>query len=176
MEKLFHCRLTAKGWENFTGSMGHGALFKDGKSVEELTARQIARIGSSTVLVNDETGEQVGPSVLHNFLQGQSFTVTEQLKTQTQTDKEFEFDREKLAAEEAARKAAEDKALEEAKAKAIAQVEDLVIYTRTELEAIGGNDGIGGLRKIAKPLGVKGRGISELVDEILAAQNKLTVA
>lgn len=176
MEKLFHCRLTAKGWENFTGSMGHGALFKDGVSAEALTARQIARIGSSTVLVNDETGEQVGPSVMHHFLQGQSFAVPEQLKTKRQEDKEFEFDRDKLAADEAARKAAEEKALEEAKAKAIAQVEDQVIYNRTELEAIGANDGIGGLRAIAKPLGVKGRGISELVTEILAAQNKLTVA
>jgi hypothetical protein len=170
------CRLTARGWVNFTGSMGHGAMFKDGVSVLPLTPRQIARIGSTTTLVNDETGEQVGPSVVHKTLQLQSFDVPTPLKTNEQQEREFEFDREKLAAEEAARKEAEAKALEDAQAKAQAAVEAQVIYTRSELEAIAGNDGINALRAIAKPLNVKGRAIGELVTEILKAQAKLTVA
>lgn len=175
MQKLFHCRLTAPGWVNFSGSMGHGAIFKNGRSVDALNARQIARIGSSTVLVNDETGEQVGPSVIHQGLQGQSFDVAVQLKTQTQVDKEFEFDRERLLAEEKARKDAEAAALEEARAKAEAAVE-AVVYTRAELEAIAGNDGISALREVATPLGVKGRAIGELIEEILKAQAKLAVS
>ena len=170
------CRLAAKGWENFTGSMGHGAMFKDGVSVLPLTPRQIARIGSTTVLVNDETGEQVGPSVIHLNLQPTAAPVAEKLKTAVQEKADFEFDRQKLADEEKARKEAEAKAFEEAQRKAQEQVEAQVIYTRAELEAIAGNDGIGALRDIAKPLGVKGRAIGELVSETLAAQAKLTVA
>lgn len=170
------CRLAAPGWANFTGSMGHGAMFKNGVSVQPLTMRQIARIGSTTMLVNDETGEQVGPAVMHRALQPKSMHVPTPLKNQAEVNAEFEFDREKLAAEEAARMEAEAAALEEAQRKAVEQVENAVVYTRAELEAIAGNDGIGALREIAKPLGVKGRAIGELVNEILAAQAKLTVA
>lgn len=175
MQKLFKCRLAAKGWENFTGSLGHGAKFEKGVSVDALTARQIARIGSSTKLVNDETGEQVGPSVLHNFIQSAPMTPPSPLKNASQEKADFEFDRQKLAAEEKARADAEAAALKEAQEKAMQQIEDAVVYSRAELEAIAANDGIGALRKIATPLGVKGRGIGELVSEILAAQTKLAV-
>lgn len=176
MEKLFICRLAAKGWQNFTGSLGHGAVFKDGVSVEPLTARQIARIGSSTILVNDETGEQVGPSVIHHFIQSKTMEVTPQLKNAEQEKADHEFDRRELAAAEKAQAEADAAALKLAQEKAMQQIEDAVVYTRAELEAVGANDGIAGLREIAKPLGVKGRGISELVDEILAAQTKLAVS
>jgi len=176
MEKLFICRLAAKGWENFTGSLGHGAMFKNGVSVEPLTARQIARIGSSTILVNHETGEQVGPSVIHHFIQSQKMTVAEPLKTAEQEKVDFEFDKRKLAEEEKQRAEADAAALKQAQEKAMQQIENAVVYTRAELEAIGANDGIGGLREIAKPLGIRGRGIAELVNEILAAQTKLAVS
>jgi hypothetical protein len=170
---MFICRLTAPGWENFTGSMGHGAVFENGVSVAPLNARQIARIGASTKLVNEETGEQVGPSVMHNFIQGRELTVAPQLKTARQEQKDFEFDREKLAAEEQQRKEQEAQALAEAHRKALQQVADAIVYTRAELEAIAANNGISGMRAIATPLGVRGRGISELIEEILAAQAKL---
>lgn len=175
MQTLFKCRLTAKGWENFTGSLGHGAVFENGVSVGELNARQIARIGSSTILVNDETGEQVGPSVMHNFIQSAKMVPPTPLKTATKEAADHEFDRKKLAAEAKARAEAEAAALAAAQAKAQKQIEDAVVYTRAELEAIGANDGISGLRVIATPLGVKGRGIGELVNEILAAQAKLAI-
>jgi len=42
-------------------------------------------------------------------------------------------------------------------------------WTREELEVIADKNGISGLRAIAKPLGIKGRGIDELIDEITAA-------
>lgn len=168
-------RIVSPGWENFTGSMGHQAMFEKGVSVGPLNARQIARIGSSLKIVNDETGEQIGPSAMHAKLQPQTFAVAPQLKTKTQADVEHEFDRRKLAEEEKARKEADAKALEEAQRKAQEQVEELVVYSRAELEAIAGNDGIGALRPIGDKLGVKGRSISDLVNSILAAQAKLTV-
>jgi hypothetical protein len=173
---MFHCRLTAPGWENFTGSMGLNAMFKDGRSVEPLTPRQIARIGSTTVLVNDETGEQVGPSVIHWNVQSTAMTVPTPLQTQTQADADAEVERARLIAEADARKAEEAAALAEAQAKAQAAVDEAVVYTRQELEAIGANDGIAGLRAIATPLGIKGKAIAELVTEILAHQAKLASA
>lgn len=176
MEQLFKCRLAAPGWVNFSGTFGHGAVFSEGVSVNPLTARQIARIGSSTILVNDETGDQVGPSVIHNFLQDQTMTVTPEMKTAEQESVEFEFDRDKLAEDEAARIEIEAAALKAAQDKAQKQMDEAVVYTRAELEAIGANDGIGGLREIAKPLNVRGRAISEMVEEILAAQTKLAVS
>lgn len=175
MQNLFKCRLAAKGWENFTGSLGHGAVFKNGVSVDVLTARQIARIGSSTKLVNNETGQQVGPSVIHNLIQAEKMVPSTPLKNVEQENVDHEFDRQQLAAEEKDRKNAEAAALKEAQEKAQKQIDDAVVYTRAELEAIGANDGIGGLREIANPLGVKGRGIAELVTEILTAQAKLAV-
>lgn len=43
-------------------------------------------------------------------------------------------------------------------------------HTRAELEAIADQRGIAGIREIADQYGVKGRGIVELITEILAAQ------
>lgn len=167
-------RLAAAGWENFTGSFGFQAEFRNGVSVNELTPRQIARIASTTKVVNAETGEQVGPSVIALLLQGQSMTVATPVKTLVEVEKEEADIREQLAREEDDRKAAEAAALAEAQVKAeeAAKEDEIVIYSRQELEAIAANDGIQGLREIAKPLGVKGRAIDELVREILAAQNE----
>lgn len=47
-----------------------------------------------------------------------------------------------------------------------------VDYTRESLEAIADKEGIAGLRVIGERYGVKGRGISELIEGILAGQAK----
>lgn len=47
-----------------------------------------------------------------------------------------------------------------------------VAHTRESLEATADAHGIAGLRAIADPMNVKGRGIMELISEILAAQPK----
>ncbi|HHT4259130.1 TPA: hypothetical protein ACTYZB_004797 [Klebsiella variicola] len=44
------------------------------------------------------------------------------------------------------------------------------IYTREELEAVADNEGIAGLRAIGSSLGVKAKGIVEMIDGILKAQ------
>lgn len=161
-------RIVSVGWETFTGSMGHQAVFHNGVSVNELNARQIARIGSTVTLVDADTGEQLGPSAMLQRMQFTDMVVAPVTVTQAEKDADAEAEREKLAAAEAERVAAEKVALEEARAKAEA---DIVVYSRVELEAIGANDGIQGLRDIAAPLGVRGRAIAELVEEILKAQS-----
>lgn len=177
-------RIVSPGWETFTGSMGHRAMFKDGVSVEPLTFRQIARIGSSLKIVDVETGDQVGPSA--SIVAARFEDIDVQPNTQVQHEQKAiddEVAREALDAENKARAAADDEALEAAKLKEAAAAEaaaeeaknNPIFYSRAELEAIGANDGIQGLRDIATPLGVKGRSITEMVNEILTAQTKLTV-
>jgi hypothetical protein len=169
-------RIVSKGWESYTGSLGFRAVFKDGVSVDDLDTRQVARIGSNLTIIDVETGLQVGPSVAHLNLQPVSFRVAEVLVDQAQEDRTVAFDRDKLAAEVETRKATDAAALADAQRKAQEQFDADVVYSRVELEAIGANDGIAGLRAISTPLGVKGRGIAELVNEILAAQAQRAVA
>lgn len=46
-------------------------------------------------------------------------------------------------------------------------------YTEEDLLKVAEKEGITGLRKIAKPIGVRGRGKSELIREILEAQKHI---
>jgi hypothetical protein len=48
----------------------------------------------------------------------------------------------------------------------------MTVNTREELESIEAKEGIGGLRRVAGPLGVKGRGKDELIGEIMRAQEE----
>lgn len=170
-------RITSKGWETFSGNFGFQTPFKDGLSVNDLDARQIARIGSSVRIVDVETGEQVGPAQIALLMQSKTMTVAPLKKTLDQVKVDLDRERAAIAEAEAVRKAEEKAALADAQRKASEiNPDEVVIYTRAELEAIGANDGIQGVREIATPLGVKGRGIKELVDEILKAQAKLAVA
>lgn len=168
-------RILTAGFETFTGSLGFRAEFKDGVSVNDLDARQVARIGSNLRIVDVETGLQVGPSVVAQRVQAQSAPVVAEPKRLDEVKAEEAVTRESLIAEEKARKDADAKALADAQAKAEAAVspEDIVVYSRQELEAIGANDGIEALREIASPLKVRGRAITDLVDNILKAQTKL---
>lgn len=170
-------RIVAPGWENFTGVLGQGAYFENGEA--DLNWRQVARIGASIHLVDAETGEQVGPGAVAAGLKYEEAPIVPPMVTKTEDDAKIEADataeREKLAAAEDARKAKEAEALEAARAKAAEDAKSIV-YTRQELEAVGANDGIDGLRQIAEPLGVKGRSISEMVDSILNAQAKNAAA
>lgn len=169
-------RIVSKGWENFTGSMGHQAMFKEGVSVEPLTARQIARIGSTVRIVDHSSGRQLGPAEVSRMLQGQPLPVERPIQTQVERDADESAAKAKLIAEADARKVKEAEALAAAQKKAEEQVDALPVYTRQELEAIAANDGITELRKIAEPLKAKGRAITDLIDSILKAQAKVAVA
>lgn len=166
-------RITSKGWENFTGTFGFQAVFKDGVSVDDLNPRQIARIGSTVRIVDSETGQQVGPAQVALMLQNKPMTVPPVAKTLDVVKVDEERERQALIEAEKAREREQAAALAAVERKVEEKSdEDIVIYTRAELEAVAANNGIGGLRDIAKPLNVKGRGINELVDEILKAQAK----
>lgn len=163
-------RIAAAGYEKFTGNFGFNAQFKDGVSVHDLDQRQINRIASSVRIVNAETGEQVGPSTVALALHSAPITVATPVVTLDQVKVDEAAQRARLADDLAARKAAEAEQLAEAERKAKEAVADMPIYTRAELEAVAGANGIQALRDIATPMGIKGRGIVELVNEILKAQ------
>lgn len=167
-------RLLAPQWVGFTGYFGQ-IEFKDGVSVNDLHFRQVGRIAATTTCVDAETDEPVGPSVVSLNLPLQTIPVIEQTRSQEVVQVEQADAREKLATENALIKAEEKAALADAQAKAAAAVDEIVIYSRLELEAIASNDGITGLREIAMPLGVKGRSIGEMVNAILAAQAEKAV-
>jgi len=44
------------------------------------------------------------------------------------------------------------------------------VYSREDLETLADAEGISGLRKIAEPLGIKGKSINDLIRDILAKQ------
>jgi hypothetical protein len=168
-------QITAPGWEGFTGSLGFEAVFEDGVSVVELTPRQVSRIGSSLTIIDVATGLQVGPAADLANMRLEKFEVLAPTPRQDVIDQEEKTEKERLFKEAGDRAKVDAEALVTAQAKAEASVESVVIYTRVELEAIGSNDGIQGLRDIAQPLGVKARAISEMISEILSAQSKLAV-
>lgn len=169
-------RILSEGWKNFTGNFGFNAPFKDGVSTSDLDARQIARIAASVHIVDADTGEQVGPASLALARHSVPAEVAKPVKTLDLVKVDEAAERERLDADNEARKAEEAERLAEAERKAKETVSEMVIYTRAELEAIGGANGINGLREIATPLGIKGRGIHELVTEILKAQAAHAVA
>ena len=144
-------RITQGGWAGYTGNFGN-IDFVDGLSVRDVTQIEVDRV-SGLISVQSEAGEEVGPA--HRLVGGATIaaTVLEGLPVASDAD---------LKAEEAKQEAV--------------KAAEIVFYTAEELEAIAHDKGIHGLRKIAKPLGVKGRSINELVAEIQVEQGKRKAA
>ena len=140
------------------------------------------RIGCSLSIEEvDEDGEnvgQVGPAATLFNIRGDDMPVRAHTETGVESVLRIQAEREeaeKNAAAEAEKAAAEAEALASARAKI--ESETPVVYTRMELEGIGANDGIAGLRAIAETMdNVKGRSVTELVAAILKAQAKALAA
>lgn len=134
-------RITEKGWRNYNGHFG-GIEFKDSLSVEMVDPTIAARLGSLIRLEAVDTGEQTGYAAeLQRTHEDRAAVVPERPRGETTPSAH-------LAPE----------------ANAVPK------HSRESLEAVADAHGIAGLRAIAEPMGVKGRGISELIEEILKAQ------
>ncbi|WP_026610714.1 hypothetical protein [Methylocaldum szegediense] len=142
-------RLIEPGFESFTGNFG-GAEFVDGVSVENLSKREVNQISCNIrcEAVDDEgnaTGQAI--SVAESIIAYKAHTLSE----------------------------IDPKALAETPPSVPNELASSAstptnIYTREQLEAIADQKGIAGIREIADPLGIKGRSIVELIDEILTKQ------
>lgn len=171
-------RIVSPGFETFTGPLAGGTMFEDGLSVGDVDRRLVMRIGAalSVVEVDDEGNElgQVGPAATLFNIRGDDMPNKTQAETGVESALRLQAAAEqdaKRKQEEAERVEAEKAALQSAREKLASETP--VIYTRLELEGIGANEGINGLRNIAAKMeNVKGRSVSELVAAILKAQTK----
>jgi hypothetical protein len=139
-------RIVEAGWADYTGHLGP-VEFKGGVSVDPVSHREQQTVGSIIRVESADEGEddaQLGPAA--ELIRGRSINADdERVLAAGQSVSVGEHGEVRLAVER---------------------------YTREELEAVADRRGITGLRDIASPYGVKGRGITELINEILQAQNK----
>lgn len=135
-------RLTQAGFENYTGQMGV-VMFKDGLSENEVLPIDAIRI-SAAIGADWEDGSpaNVGDMYLNN-MHAPAFVGNGR---------------------------SEDAAPVEQPVQAPVATADGTTYTRDGLAAIADAEGIGGLRAIADPIGVKGTSIVGLIDAILKQQ------
>lgn len=138
-------RVIEAGWEGYTGFIGT-ALFEGGVSVDPVSFREQQILGGILRVESMDEGEegaQLGPSA------------------ELVRSRDIDADHERVAA------AAQGVPVGEHGEVRLA----VERYTREELEEIADRRGIAGLRDIAAPYRVKGRSITELITEILQAQN-----
>ena len=117
-----------------------GVEFKNGLSVELVDPAQMTRLGAIVSLTMVDTDEQAG--VAANLVR-------------------THFDKAEVVKES-------PRGVQPSVAPA--EVHETPKYTREFLESEADKNGIAGLRAIGDTLGVRGRGINELIEAILAAQ------
>lgn len=147
-------RLTEPGWEHYSGPFAD-IEFKDGLATKEWPESFTDRIASALRCEDDETGEPLG--VTHRMISQRAIEMA-------------------VAAPLAGASAAEVVKVNEANRepkKDDAPKFALMDLTGEELDAIASKDGIGGLRKIADPFGIKGRSIQDLLDAIVKYRDNL---
>lgn len=133
-------RITEPGWDSYTGPLG-GVMFTNGLSDDLVDATTARRLGSIIRIDMVDSGVQAGAA---SDLQRHAEVKAPVLPESPTYDA--------TQAQAATKEPAKPK------------------YTREQLEEVADKNGIAGLREIAEPMGIKGRGIAELISEILAAQ------
>ncbi|WPH68476.1 hypothetical protein [Stenotrophomonas phage BUCTxx99] len=136
-------KIVEKGWETFSDYFG-GYKFTNGLSDEAVPTADAQRLGSWIRMVGVDDESQVGEGVVQVAL-----TETKADVVVAAGDKEPET----VSVEQAAEAAVE-----------------VTKYTREELEELADKGGIAALRQIGDKIGVKGRGIPELIREIIQKQ------
>lgn len=155
-------RLKQKGFEHYTGQMG-AILFKDGVSVRDVLDIDRRRL-AGVMYVEDETGNQapITQDASDAVAPVGRDTVVQKATIERVGGDDSDVPQYTKPVEEKPKKAQVERL----------ETEITVRYSRDELEAIADAKGIGGLREIAEPLGVKGTSIRKLMDGILAIASK----
>lgn len=148
--------IAQKGWSGFTGNMG-STYFENGYA--ELSDSEIRRIAANIKLQEvDEYGNElgfVGPTV--DMVRTSKLSAPVVKSRRTYKNKTEETSGSQISQ----KKEIKDD---------IKEVSEF--YTRDDLEGVADLDGIKGLRKIAESYGIKGTSISNLIEEILIAQDE----
>lgn len=140
--KAQRLKIVEKGWENYSDFLG-GVKFENGISVDPVSPAIANQLGSAIRIEAIDDDAQVGNAAVHLRAQKQKCVVVKPLADETPQT---------VAPEKAARVMPTER------------------YTKEQLAEIADTDGITGVRAIAEKFGVKGRGIVELITEILKAQ------
>jgi hypothetical protein len=141
-------RLTAPGWETYTGQMGV-IFFENGLSVSDVLSIDAVRV-AGVIGAEWENGTPANVSQIYlDNMNTEASSVQE-----TTVAKETEVSTEEVPTVD------------------IVQVV-AGTYTEEELAKVADESGITGLRAIATPLGVKGNSIRSLIDGILKAAKKV---
>ncbi|WP_276122558.1 hypothetical protein [Pararhizobium qamdonense] len=153
---MHYLKIISNGWQGYNGQLNI-ITFRDGISTEPVPPLIADRIAASVRVVEcDAAGEEgeisVNVGIQHRLIAGAAgrAPIASTLGTQTEAEKSME------AKLDAARSLT-------------APVESL--FTRADLEKIADDSGMKGLRDIGDKWKVKGRGIPELIEKILAAQS-----
>lgn len=146
-----HLRITAGGWETFTGNFG-GVDFVDGLSVDVVNRHQIDHLsGLVRCDLADASGALIGQGGIAARLVGGVNVSESPTALRKATQDELDADRRQSAAESG---------------KAPTKM-----FTQEELETIAAKEGLTGLRKIGDAWSVRDRAINKLINLILKAQN-----
>lgn len=176
-------RLTNPTMKTFSSHMGT-TLFKDGESVDDVSPREIAILGSITgieVFETDGSARAGGPS--NDMIAQRSMEAPVEVKLVPEgarlepeeiTPVPVIVGPEKTVEQTDAEKVqaaldAEIKAMEE-KAAAEQSGTQVKTYTREELEAVADDKGISGLREIGDEIDAKSNSIEGLIEKILSMQ------
>lgn len=145
-------KITSPGYGKFSGFMG-GVLFENGVSVDDVSDAEARALGSIMRVESVDTGMQ----------QGDAADLARNRHTPAGKIARFSKSSEQPAP---------SKPLSVPETPAAASEAPSKKYTKAELETIADMHGINGLREIGEPLGLRGRGIKELIDAIIDAQGK----
>ncbi|EOG1895092.1 hypothetical protein ACEPOF_000361 [Acinetobacter baumannii] len=157
-------RLTAKGYENFTGHMG-AVYFKDGLSAMDVLPIHAVRIGS-TIGAEWEDGQSTNPADLLVANANMGALNTQEAADYDQRMIEAQI-QDANKAEEHLNKVAQLGIDATTDPDAQLPTTQGKTYTREELEAVAEEGGLAGIRAVAAEVGVKGGSIVVLIDRIL---------
>ncbi|MBF6813622.1 hypothetical protein HN283_13930 [Acinetobacter baumannii] len=157
-------RLTAKGYENFTGHMG-AVYFENGLSAMDVLPIHAVRIGS-TIGAEWENGQSTNPAELLVSNANTSALNSQEASEYDQRMVEAQID-DAIKAEEHLNKVAQLGIVATTDPDAKLPTPESKKYTREELEAIAEEGGLAGLRAVATEVGVKGGSIVVLIERIL---------
>lgn len=146
-------KLISKGFENYTGAIGHNE-FKNGVSVEILSVNDAKALGCSLRVADADTDEPIGST----------YDLAKNRSESTESLRQARIDQVEKANAEAEAKLEKEK--QEIQSK-VAETLDFD-FTRESLEKVADEGGIKAVRDIANQYAVKNTSINGLIDELMA--------
>lgn len=167
-------KIGSQGWAGFTGFLG-GVQFKDGVSVDHVAAMDQLRLSAIMTIEDAETGIQLGTNAAQPQSKHTSIPQATKLLEPENPETEFpqQINEPDYEVNPNVVKVPTPADLLDG-VDALDPNDEIAVIThkgwnKELLEQLADEQGITGLRLVSDPLGVKGRGISELIKAIMDA-------